>query len=126
MKTLFIIFAIYIVSLNGFNINFRINSLQNIISSEAVMSSVTNRLNTELVTGNTLFDEVEKLHYNPSPEILFYAIAMFASFYYQYLRVSTVETKFKTFKTFTNIRNKTNMLLLIITLVFTKDVGCVL
>lgn len=126
MNSLFIILTTYIVSLSGFNLNFRINSLQNIISTEAVMSSVTNRLNTELVTGNTLFDEVEKLQYKPSPEIAFYAIAMFASFYYQYLRASTLENKLHKFKMFTYIRNKTNMLLLIISLVFTKDVDSVL
>lgn len=126
MKTLFIIFTTYIVSLNGFNLNFRINSLQNIISSEAVMSSITNRLNTELVTGNTLFDEIDKFHYEPSPEIAFYALLMVTTFYYQYIRSTTIENKLHKFKKFNHIRNKTNMLLLIISIVFTKDVDSVL
>ena len=125
MNTVFIVlFTTYIVSSNGFN--FRIRSLENIISSQAVVSSVTNRVNTELVTGNTLFDEIEKIHDKPSPEIAFYALFMVASFYYQYIRATTVENKLHKFENFTHIRNKTNMFLLIISLVFTKDVNSVL
>lgn len=125
MNTVFIVLLVtYTVSLNGFN--FRIHSLKNIISSQAVMSSVTNRLNTDLVTGNTLFSEIEKIHDKPCPEIVFYALITIASFYYQYIRATTVENKLHKFKKFTYIRNKTNMFLLIISLVFTKDVNSVL
>jgi len=125
MKSVFIIlFVTYIVSSNGFN--FRIHSLENIISSQAIISSVTNRLNTDLVTGNTLFSEIEKIHDKPSPEIAFYALITIASFYYQYIMTTTVENKLHKFKKFVYIRNKTNMFLLIISLIFTKDVNSVL
>lgn len=112
-------------SLRGFDIRFRVSSLRVILSTEAAASSISHRVNNDIISGNVLIDEFSKMEHNPSLNSAFYITLTVASIYYQYRRMTRVDTRLVRFSQFSRIRNKLDMFLLVLSIVFTKNVESV-
>lgn len=108
-------------SLHGF----RLNSLRTMLSTEAAVSSISNRVNSDIISENVLVDEFSKMEHHPSLNTAFYILITAASMYYQYRRMTTVDTKLVRLKKFSRFRNKLDMFLLVLSIVFTKNVESV-
>lgn len=104
---------------------FRINSLRTMLSTEAAVSSISNRVNSDIISENVLVDEFSKMEHHPSLNTAFYILITVASIYYQYRRITTVDNKLVRLKKFSRFRNKLDMFLLVLSIVFTKNVESV-
>jgi hypothetical protein len=94
------------------------------LSTEAAVSSISNRLNSDIISENVLVDEFSKMEHYPSLNNACYIIITVASIYYQYRRMS-VDNKLVRLKKFSRFRGKLDMFLLVLSIVFTKNVESV-
>ena len=77
--------------ITGFNI--RQNSLQNIIASRAIVKTVIEKIDAELVTENTLVNEVSKVQYNPHIDEVFYITVVMCAVYGLFIYTATLNEK---------------------------------
>jgi hypothetical protein len=96
-------------------------SLRNIIGSKAVMSTVLNQVNSELVNENTIISEITSTNHHLEYD-LFYAVAFVASVCIQYQYFMYFERKLQGTEMFSNIQEKTKTILFVFMLVFTKNI----
>jgi len=96
-------------------------SLRNIIVSRAVMSTVINEVNNELVNENAIISEITSSYHNLQYDTL-YALMFVGSIYLQYQYFIYFDKKLKGTEMFSNIQEKTKTILFIFMLVFTKNI----
>lgn len=96
-------------------------SIRNIIGSRAVMSTVINQVNNELVNENTIISEITSSYHNLQYDAL-YALMFICSLYIQYQYFIYFDKKLKGTEMFSNIQEKTKTILFIFMLVFTKNI----
>ena len=112
--------------INGFNV--RQNSLKNIIATRAIVRTVIEKIDTELVTENTLVNEISKAQDLHIEHILYATIVMFGVYgLYIYTtnfneKNSIKYEKLNNIEMFSNIRRKMNIAFIVITIIFTRNI----
>ena len=113
--------------ITGFNI--RQNSLQNIIASRAIVKTVIEKIDAELVTENTLVNEVSKVQYNPHIDELFYITVVMCAVYGLFIYTATLNEKtlmkyekLNNIEMFSNIKRRMNIAFIVITIIFTRNI----
>lgn len=107
--------------------NFRQTSLQNIITSRAFLTTITEKLNTEIITENNVVNEIAKIQYNFHIENMFY-IAIVTSFLYGLIIYATYYQdeekieKLNNIELFSSLRRKINIVFIVMTIIFTKNI----
>jgi hypothetical protein len=115
----------YLLLVGGFVIGgaFRKNmsNLQNIIISQAIMSSVANKLNLEIVNDSNLLYEFRRLQYNPSEDVI-YGLIIAGSLYSQYKYTSYIDNKLQNIDVFLRTQRNTNAFMLAFIMIFSKNI----
>jgi len=110
----------------GFNI--RQSGLQNIIATRAFVTTLTEKINTEIISDNNLLNEISNAQYSHHIENMFYVaiytgILYSAIVYFTYSKdVSTQIEKLNNIEMFSIMKKRINMLLIILILLFTKNI----
>ena len=99
----------------------RPNTLQSIIASQAVLSSITNKINTEIISENTVVNIFKQLQTHASEDII-YGLVFAGSLYSQYKYTYYIENKLQDIDVFTNTQRRTNTILLTFLIIFTKNI----
>ena len=97
------------------------SNLQNIIISQAIMSSVANKLNLEIVNDSNLLYEFRRLQYNPSEDVI-YALIISGSLYSQYKYISYIDNKLQNIDVFLRTQRLTNTFMLSFIMIFSKNI----
>ena len=97
------------------------SNLQNIIISQAIMSSVANKLNLEIVNDSNLLYEFRRLQYNPYEDVL-YGLIIAGSFYSQYKYISYIDNKLQNIDVFLRTQRNTNAFMLAFIMIFSKNI----
>jgi hypothetical protein len=110
----------------GFNI--RQSGLQNIITTRAFLTTLTEKINTEIISDNNLLNEISNTQYSHHIENMFYVgmyttILYSAIVYFTYSKdTSTQIEKLNNIEMFSNTKKRFNMLLIVLILLFTKNI----
>ena len=96
-------------------------SLRNIVSSRAVISTVTNQFNNEFINENMIINEIVNPKHNIPLDLLYGAVFL-TSIYIQYRYFTYFENKWKKIKQYSIIEDKTSIFLFVFMLVFTKNI----
>ena len=107
--------------INSLAVREAIFNVRNIVSSQAVLSTVNNQVNTEFLNYNFATMEISNSLHHPALDAL-YTVLAFLSVYFQYKYFSYIENKWKNVETYTNAQKITSNILLILMIVFTKNV----
>jgi hypothetical protein len=105
----------------GLAFEMRPNTLQSIIASQAVLSSITNKINTEIISENTIVNMFKQLQTHANEDIL-YGIVFAGSLYSQYKYTYYIENKLQNIDVFMNTQRRTNTILLTMLIIFTKNI----
>jgi hypothetical protein len=95
--------------------------LQNIITSSAVMSAVTKRVNSELIN-ESVINEVTNIHSKNEYISIVLTPLLIALLFSQYDNIKKFEKKFVDIELYSDTRKKTNLFILIVLYVFTINV----
>jgi hypothetical protein len=116
---------VWIILVGGFIMGraFRKNmsNLQNIIMSQAIMSSVANKLNLEIVNDSNLLYEFRRLQYNPYEDLI-YGLIIAVSLYSQYKYTSYIDNKLQNIDVFLRTQRLTNTFMLVFIMIFSKNI----
>jgi hypothetical protein len=96
-------------------------TLRNIIGSKAVLSTVINQINNEVVNENVIINELTTYKHN-IPSDIFYAILFVGTIYIEYKYFAYFDKKLSGVQTVSSIQEKTRTVLFIFMLVFTKNI----
>ena len=97
------------------------SNLQNIIMSQAIMSSVANKLNLEIVNDSNLLYEFKRLQYNPYEDII-YGLIIAGSLYSQYRYSDYIDNKLQNIDVFLRTQRNTNAFMLAFIMIFSKNI----
>jgi hypothetical protein len=101
--------------------SFQLPSLRNIIASRAVLSSIANRVYSEVVSENLLTSELQRLLINPSHEVI--STGLIVYFIYLYYNNSIVnENKLEKIKMFSKTRKFLNQIIVVLIYVFSRNI----
>ena len=116
---------VWIILVGGFIMGraFRkhMSNLQNIIMSQAIMSSVANKLNLEIVNDSNLLYEFRRLQYNPYEDLI-YGLIIAVSLYSQYKYTSYIDNKLQNIDVFLRTQRLTNTFMLVFIMIFSKNI----
>lgn len=97
------------------------NSIKNMISSRAIVSTVTEQVNYQMINDNVLFSELTHSTFHPVRD-LFYITIFATSSIIQYQLMRAKNEKWLAIQTYTDVQKVTNQLIWIILIVFTKGI----
>ena len=97
------------------------NSIKNMISSRAIVSTVTEQLNYQMINDNVLFSELAHSTFHPVRD-LFYITIFATSAIIQYQLIRAKNEKWLAIKTYTDVQKVTNQVIWVILIVFTKGI----
>lgn len=100
--------------------NFQLRNIKNIISSNAVFTTFTNSMNSELMNENLIITEMNRLEYHHQLNIL-YLVFFAVSFYLSYSYNQKIENKWENLEMFSRTQKNTRIVLLMFMIVFTKN-----
>jgi hypothetical protein len=101
--------------------SFQLPSLRNIIASRAVLSSIANRVYSEVVSENLLTSELQRVLINPSHEVI--STGLIVYFIYLYYNYSIVnENKLEKIKMFSKTRKFLNQIIVVLIYVFSRNI----
>jgi hypothetical protein len=113
--------------ISGFNV--RQNSLQNIIATRAIVRTVIEKIDTELVTENTLVNEVSKVQQDMHHEHILYAAILIFGVYGLYIYTANFNEKnsmkyekLNNIEMFSKIKRAMNIAFIVITILFTRNI----
>jgi hypothetical protein len=113
--------------ITGFNI--RQNSVKNIIATRAIVRTVIEKLDTELITENTLVNEISKAQqYLHNDEIIYATILIFGVYGLYiyttnlYEKNSIKYEKLNNIEMFSTIKRAMNIAFIVITIIFTRNI----
>jgi hypothetical protein len=98
-----------------------INSIKNMISSRAIVSTVTEQVNYQMINDNMLFSEITNLNFHPARD-LFYLTIFSISMLIQYNLIQAKNEKWMSIETYSNVKRVTNQFIFIVLMVFTKGI----
>jgi len=107
--------------------NFRQTNLQNIITSRAFLATLTEKINAEIITENNVVNEISKVQYNFHIENMFY-IAIVTGLLYGLIIYTTYYqdddkvAKLNNIEMFSSVKRKMNILFIVFTIIFTKNI----
>jgi hypothetical protein len=110
----------------GFNI--RQSGLQNIITTRALVTTLTEKINTEIISDNNLLNEISNAQYSHHIENMFYVsiytgILYSTIVYFTYSKDASIQIeKLNNIEMFSSTKKRMNMLLIILILLFTKNI----
>ena len=114
----YLLLLCYVSMAVGFEM--RPNTLQSIIASQAVLSSITNKINTEIISENTIVNMFKQLQTHANEDIL-YGLVFAGSLYSQY-KYNSYNDKLQDIEVFTITQRRTNTFLLTVLIIFTKNI----
>jgi hypothetical protein len=120
MNTVLLI-AVLIPGVQSILLKDGIFTVRNIIGSKAVLSTVINEVNNEIVNENALISQITSINHNIQID-LFNAAIFTTAIYVQYKYFIYFEKKLSGVEMFSNIQEKTRTVLFIFMLVFTKNI----
>jgi hypothetical protein len=91
------------------------------ISSRAIVSTVTEQVNYQMINDNVLFSELTHSTFHPVRD-LFYITIFATSSIIQYQLMRAKNEKWLAIQTYTDVQKVTNQLIWIILIVFTKGI----
>ena len=97
-----------------------INNVKNIVHSNAVFTTFTNSMNSELMNENLIINEMNRLEYHHQLNIL-YLVFFAVSFYLSYSYNQKIENKWENLEMFSRTQKNTRIVLLMFMIVFTKN-----
>lgn len=100
--------------------NFQLRNIKNIISSNAVFTTFTNSMNSEIMNENLIITEMNRLEYHHQLNIL-YLVFFAVSFYLSYSYNQKIENKWENLEMFSRTQKNTRIVLLMFMIVFTKN-----
>ena len=109
----------------GFNI--RQSGLQNIITTRAFLTTLTEKINTEIISDTNVVGELTNIQYSHHIENMFcvaiYTTILYGTIvYFTYYQDKEQIKKLNNIEMFSNTKKQINMLLIILILLFTKNV----
>ena len=110
----------------GFNI--RQSGLQNIIATRAFITTLTEKINTEIISDTNVVGEISNAQYSNHIEHMFYVAVytgiLYGTIVYFTYNKDTAEQieKLNNIEMFSNMKKRMNMLLIILILLFTKNI----
>lgn len=110
----------------GFNI--RQSGLQNIIATRAFITTLTEKINTEIISDTNVVGEISNAQYSHHIEHMFYVAVytgiLYGAIVYFTYNKNTAEQieKLNNIEMFSNTKKRMNMLLIILILLFTKNI----
>lgn len=108
------LYIILIAYINAFNI--RLRTIETLITSKAVLSSFISKIDTELVTNDALTNDIIKFQ----GEDIIYILLFAGSLYYKSENIEN--NKLNKINTYVYTKRRTNTILLIFTLVLSKNI----
>ena len=118
------LFACFMLMLKGVDGYIRVNpnvyNLQNIITSQAIMSTLSYRLNMEVLNENLLINEVTRIKCHPE-EIIYVSILIYI-LYSNIDYTNYIENKLQNIKMFSNIKQISNSIIFILLMIFTRNI----
>lgn len=120
MKYIVILFIWYLLQANAFITQLNTN-VKNIVSSQAILTTITERFNMEMVTNENIINDIANFQKHPLENIgAFILIA--GSIYFQEKQIKYIDYKLKNIELFTKIKKRTNTILIIFLFVFTRNI----
>jgi len=109
----------------GFNI--RQSGLQNIITTRAFLTTLTEKINTEIISDTNVVGELTNIQYSHHIENMFcvaiYTTILYgAILYFTYYQDKEQIEKLNNIEMFSIMKKRMNMLLIILILLFTKNI----
>jgi hypothetical protein len=109
----------------GFNI--RQSGLQNIITTRAFLTTLTEKINTEIISDTNVVGELTNIQYSHHIENMFcvaiYTTILYgAIMYFTYYQDKEQIEKLNNIEMFSIMKKRMNMLLIILILLFTKNI----
>jgi hypothetical protein len=101
-------------------VNPNVYNLQNIITSQAIMSTLSYRLNMEVLNENLLINEVTRIKCHPE-EIIYVSILIYI-LYSNIDYTNYIENKLQNIKMFSIIKQKSNSIIFILLMIFTRNI----
>ena len=99
------------------------SSLKTIVSSQALISSITSRANMELLNESVIIEELTKFQHHPLINTLSIGlIAATAIFYYKNGLNECRENRWRNIELFSEQRRVINIIILIFLIIFTKNI----
>lgn len=103
-----------------FNIK-NFNSLQNIVTSKAITTAFTNRLNNEIINENFIINSIFHHNTHLETDILYFTVITI-SIIYQINNSNIINKKLNNFERFSYTKRRTNFYLFILAIVFTRNI----
>jgi hypothetical protein len=109
----------------GFNI--RQSGLQNIITTRAFLTTLTEKINTEIISDTNVVGELTNIQYSHHIENMFcvaiYTTILYGTIlYFTYYQDKEQIEKLNNIEMFSSTKKRMNMLLIILILLFTKNI----
>jgi hypothetical protein len=98
-----------------------INTIKNIVNSNAMFTTFTNSINTEFMNENLIMNEMNQIEYHHQFNI-FYLLLFLVSFYAKYNYNQKIEHKWENLEMFSTTQNATRKFLFVFMVVFTKNI----
>lgn len=96
-------------------------SIKNMISSRAIISTITEQVNYQMLNDNMLFSEITHSSFHPARD-LFYLSIFATSAFIQYQLLRAKNEKWLAIETYRNMRKVANQIICIILIVLTKGI----
>ena len=98
-----------------------INNVKNIISSNAVFTTFTNSMNSEIMNENLIINQMTNLEYYHQLNFV-YLVLFVTSLYVSYNYNQNIENKWENLEMFSKTKKNTRMFLIFFMILFTKNI----
>jgi len=98
-----------------------INNVKNIVHSNAVFTTFTNSMNSEIMNENLIINQMNHFEYYHQLNIV-YLVLFVTSLYVSYNYNQKIENKWENLEMFSKTQKNTRIILLIFMIVFTKNI----
>ena len=122
MSKLFTIINIFFSKFNLNNINlFSLSPIQNIISTQSILSTVSTRISEELLSDNLIIKELTKFQFHPQFD-LFYTGLLVTTLFSKHKIYGQIDNKWNDIELATDTSKITKSILFIFILLFCKNI----
>jgi hypothetical protein len=97
-----------------------LSPLKKIVSSQAILSTIANRANIELINESIIIQEIT--NFNRHPLINTITIGMVIGTYIIYYKTSFIEQRWRNIEIYSNQRRLVNIVLLVFLIIFVRNV----
>jgi len=115
-------FAVILLTRFAHSFNLRFSNLQNIVFSKAVVSSVTQNINSNIFTENPVLNDISNTKIHVDLDISYVLLFISYTYFQNNFAFHSKNEKLNNIEMFSNTRKKMNSFLLIFSIIFTKNV----